>query len=112
MAKFPDRLKELRLAAGLTQVELAEKLGLSKGAVGNYEAGKRSPDYETLEAIADYFNVELDYLQGRTNSRPEYTLEEQWVISCFRNADADTREGIKAILRRFDKKDSASQAVS
>lgn len=112
MAKFPDRLKELRLAEGLTQIELAEKLGLSKGAVGNYEAGKRSPDYETLEAIADYFNVELDYLQGRTNTRPEFSREEQWVISCFRNADVDTREGIKSILRRFDKKDMNSKAVS
>ena len=103
MAKFKERLKQLRTESGLTQTELADKLQMSKGSIGNYESGNREPNMETLEAIADFFNVDLDYLQGRTNSRPEFSFEEQWVISCFRNADYFTREGIKMILRKFDK---------
>lgn len=102
MAKFKERLKQLRTESDLTQTELAEKLQMSKGTIGNYESGSREPNLDTLEAIADFFNVDLDYLQGRTNSRPEFSFEEQWLISCFRNADEETRTGIKLILRRFD----------
>ena len=102
MAKFKERLKQLRMESDLTQTELAEKLQMSKGTIGNYESGSREPNLDTLEAIADFFNVDLDYLQGRTNSRPEFSFEEQWLISCFRNADEETRTGIKLILRRFD----------
>lgn len=107
MATFADRFKQLREESGLTQEELARRLGVSKGTVGNYESGARTPrKLDDLNSLADYFNVEIDYLLGRSNSRPEYDLEEQWIISCYRNADEDTRLGIKSILRRFDKKDA------
>ena len=99
--------RSLYHALGLTQEELARRLGVSKGTVGNYESGARTPrKLDDLNSLADYFNVEIDYLLGRSNSRPEYDLEEQWIISCYRNADEDTRIGIKSILRRFDKKDA------
>ena len=107
MATFADRFKQLREESGLTQEELARRLCVSKGTVGNDESGARTPrKLDDLNSLADYFNVEIDYLLGRSNSRPEYDLEEQWIISCYRNADEDTRLGIKSILRRFDKKDA------
>ena len=113
MGVFAERFKKLRTEANLTQEELASKLGVSKGTVGNYESGARSPrDYEDLENIADFFNVEIDYLVGRTNSRPEYSLEEQWIIKCYRNADKDTQEAIKTLIRKFDEKDTRSARVS
>lgn len=108
MADFISRLKELREERGLTQIQLAEALHLSKGAIGNYEAGKRKPRFEDLEAIADFFNVELDYLYGRTNERPEFSLEEQWIARCYRNADTDTKIAIKTLLRKFDVRDTNS----
>lgn len=67
MSNFQTRFKQLRLDANLTQVELAKELGISRSTVGMYETGERNPDSDTLELIADYFNVDLDFLLGRTN---------------------------------------------
>ena len=67
MGNFQSVLKSLRKANGLTQDELAKILKISRSTIGMYENGSREPDYETLEAIADYFNVYIDYLLGRTN---------------------------------------------
>lgn len=62
---FKDRLKELRKAKGLSQVTLAERLGLSKSTIGMYETGDITPSVEALNAIADYFNVDMNYLLGK-----------------------------------------------
>ena len=113
MATFADRFKLLREESGLTQEELARRLGVSKGTIGNYESGARTPrKLDDLNSLADYFNVEIDYLLGRSSTRPEFNLEEQWIISCYRNADEDTKVGIKSILRRFDEKELAVSSVS
>ncbi len=64
---FKDRLKALRISRGLTQEELSSKLSISRSAIGMYEKGNRQPDFDTLELIADFFNVDIDYLLGRTN---------------------------------------------
>lgn len=103
MATFRERLKELRTEKGLSQVQLAKELFMSYGAIGNYESGARKNlRIEDLETIADYFNVEIDYLLGRTDDRPEFSLEEQWVMRCYKNADTDTKIAIRTLLRKFD----------
>lgn len=66
MANFQSVLKSLRKSKGLTQDDLAKALKVSRSTIGMYENGSREPDYETTEAIADYFNVDIDYLLGRT----------------------------------------------
>ena len=63
--KFGERLKELRQEKGLGQVELATKIGVSKGIISLWEQGKREPTLSSLVAIADYFCITLDYLIGR-----------------------------------------------
>lgn len=67
MGDFANRLKALRKSFGLTQNELAQKIKITRSRLGMYEAGQREPDYETLEVIADFFNVDTDYLLGRTD---------------------------------------------
>lgn len=62
---FKDRLKELRKAKGLSQVVLAERLGLSKSTIGAYETGDITPSLDALNMIADFFNVDMDYLLGK-----------------------------------------------
>lgn len=61
------RLKELREARHLSQVRLAMELNLSQNSISRYENREREAGYETLVAIADYFQVSLDYLLGRTD---------------------------------------------
>ena len=62
------RLKELRASRKISQVKLAMDLNLSQNSISRYETGEREADYDTLVSIADYFNVSVDYLLGRTNN--------------------------------------------
>lgn len=62
---FSAELKKLRENAGLTQQQLSEELGLAKSTISMYETGKRRPDFELEELIADYFNVDINRLRGR-----------------------------------------------
>lgn len=70
--EFKDRLKELRKRKGLSQVTLAEKLGLSKSTIGAYETGDISPSLEALNLIADFFNVDINYLLGKEDGSTYY----------------------------------------
>lgn len=69
MAEFKDMLKYFRSIKGLSQSELAKELGLSTSTISMYEVGKREPDFETEEKIADYFNTDLNILRGRDSER-------------------------------------------
>lgn len=64
---FASRLKQARKAAGLTQEKIAPKVGLTKNGYALYETAKREPSLSTLVAIADEFDVSVDWLLGRTN---------------------------------------------
>ena len=68
MGKFQYILKNLRTSNSLTQDELSKSLKISRSTIGMYEKGAREPDFETLESIADFFNVDIDYLLGRIYS--------------------------------------------
>ena len=62
MGNFQNIFRKLRTSSNLTQNAIAEKLGISRSTIGMYETGAREPDFETLEKIADYFNVDTDFL--------------------------------------------------
>ena len=62
------RLKEIREKRHMSQVFLGMELGMSQNTVSRYETGVREADYKTLIAIADYFDVSIDYLLGRTDN--------------------------------------------
>lgn len=64
---FSQRLGELRSRKGLSLAALGETLGVTDEAVRLLEKGKRSPSFEILCALADYFDVSLDYLVGRSD---------------------------------------------
>ena len=66
MAQFDRILKLLRTEKKMSQQELADALGISKSSIKMYERGERQPNFEVLETIADFFNVDIDYLLGRT----------------------------------------------
>lgn len=65
---FSYRLKELRnKKSGLTQAKLAEVMNVSQQAVGLWERGKNMPSHELVAKLANFFNVSVDYLLGRTD---------------------------------------------
>jgi len=67
LSTFGSRLRELRMKKGLRQEDLALKFKLSKSAIGMYERDEREPSIELIHKFADFFNVSVDYLLGRTD---------------------------------------------
>ena len=74
---FGQRLSELRRESKRTQEEVAKSIGVAKTTYASYEQGKRTPDTETQNKIADLFDVSLDYLHGRSNKKHYYDLTEK-----------------------------------
>lgn len=91
---FCDTLKKLRDESNLTQSELANKLNITRSSLSLYELGKRTPDFNTLSKIADFFNVSADYLLGRTNVRNN-------VETFVAHTDDDLSDEAKAELENF-----------
>lgn len=87
-------LKELRLSNGLTQKELASKLGIGQSTIVGYEKNDREPTVSNLALYAKYFNVSVDYLLGleddfgvktdRSAQEPSFTADEKELLSYFR----------------------------
>lgn len=67
LAQLNDMLVFLRKRKGLSQQELANTLKISRSAIGMYETGKREPDLETLEIFADFYNVDMNTLTGKSS---------------------------------------------
>lgn len=73
MTMCGPRISELRESNNLTQEELAKNVGITRASLSHYETSRREPDFDTLTKIADYFQVSLDYLMGRTDD-PHQTV--------------------------------------
>lgn len=117
MSRFPAILKSLRSKKGLTQAQLGKLLGISKSAVSMYECGSREPDFETMEAIADFFNVNISTLYGRDNvdcstilsSGNSFTESEIALVLAYRKASEDDRTVVDAALRKYLAVDSFTE---
>lgn len=88
MANFPERLKFLRNRAKLSQRELAAQTGINSSSIAMYEQGKREPGIETLELICDYFNVDMNYLIGKSDIENSVQLAVQMI-----NGEMPTAQG-------------------
>lgn len=67
MSKFAERLKALRISRKIKAEELADVIGSGRRIIFNYEKDEAQPTLDKLVKIADYFDVSLDYLAGRTD---------------------------------------------
>ena len=77
MLVFSERLREVRKAKDVTQVQLGKMLDYGYTAIANYESGRNEPSHADLCRIADYLDVSIDYLLGRTDdlySHKNYAL--------------------------------------
>lgn len=124
---FGTVLRNLRKRNDMTQKQLSEIIGVSESTIGMYERCQREPDFETLEAIADYFNVDMDYLTGRTEIERQYTFvppsppapameltpEEAQLVDDYRDADEMSRKNATLILHtsaEANRKDGSTSA--
>ncbi len=96
---FNEVLANLRKEKGLTQKQLAKDLKLSASAIGNYEQGIRFPDYETLELIADYFNVPMDSLFGKKSNETTYISDDVLKFALFGGDTEITDEQLEEVKR-------------
>lgn len=76
MANYTDRIKDLRNEAGLTQEQLAERLGVQRMTVIRWERGDNPPSEEKLLLLAQLFKVSTLYLQGYTDDRDTIVSED------------------------------------
>jgi len=100
------RLKQLREELQKSQEEVAKEMGIAKSTYGNYEVAKREPSLEVLVKIAEYYDVNIDYLLGLTSERKrnknsDYTIAVDYIESQNIKID-DIKELIK-VIRRFPK---------
>lgn len=114
-----ERLSRLRIAKKRTHQDLADYLGITRQAYSNYESGKRDVDTSTLNKLADYYDVSIDYLLGRSNnpSRAEESNDpeiaelleelrqkgaELEATALLRTASKMNKEQLKDILKVFE----------
>ena len=95
------RLKKLREQERLSQESLALKLNVSQSTISAYETGERTPDLETFIKIADLFNVSLDYLCGKSNTKQsiqssDLSPEELDHVYVYRQLTSRDKEKVKA----------------
>lgn len=91
--RFGHLLAYYRKINGLTQKQLADKIGVADATIGSYERGEREPSFETEEALADFFNVSILTLRG-FNDDPETVR----LLSAFNKLSADGKsEAIKRV---------------
>ena len=99
------RIKELRKEKGIRQSELAKLLHVSQQAVGSWETGRTIPGADTLNILADYFNVTTDYLLGRPEKKDDDAktadIEDDDVIFTYegRRIPKEDLELIRRIMR-------------
>lgn len=119
MAELKDILKKLRAEKNMSQAVLAEELGVGLSTVAMWEVGKRFPTREKYEALADIFNVDIDYLYGRTDVRQQVHFdgdgnmmvysdfilspEERQIIIEYRKKDTIDREMVLRLLNLSQK---------
>ena len=98
---FRLRLKELRENMGLSQYAFADRFGVAQSTVGSWEAGKREPNFDTMQRIADFFGVSVDYLLGREPALSKNTN------SLNARDEKDIQKRLKAALGELENTQSA-----
>lgn len=108
MPTFGAILRDLRKCSGLTQTQLADVLGLKFSTISMYERGEREPDFETLEEIADYFNVSMDRLHGKsvgevgqTSGGLNLSEEEAGYIHKYRLLPDEARVAVRRLIDSY-----------
>ena len=115
MSDFGSRLRHLRIEKQMTQEELGKILGKSKNNISQYETNKRQADDETKKQLANFFNVSIDYLLGRSDIKnPDELLNhdnklvtvlyDEEMQAAFKDYDSWTVEDKKELIAYLNAK--------
>ncbi len=107
MPSFSLRLRELRNSKGLSQQKLADFLGISKSSINMYERGEREPGLEIVENIADFFNVDIDYLFGKSDIPNRALVQSYQVPDTAIQGKTDPDQFILYMYKQLDTEDKA-----
>jgi transcriptional regulator with XRE-family HTH domain len=102
MENFPETLRALREARGLTQVRLAELLEVSPRVYNRWETGGAAPRLDTLVKIADLLSVTLDELVGRTEPTSEVVIQNPRLHALYREINRLSDEDQQALVILLD----------
>ena len=107
-----NRIRELRVAAGWRQQDLADKLKMAKTAVSKFELEQNDLSTEVIWKLCDVFGVTADYLLGRSsNPAPAISDEDAALLRAFHAAPPSVVTGILALLQPYAKEKEADQAI-
>lgn len=102
-------LKKIRESRKITQAEFSKVMNVAPSTVGLWEQGRREPNYESLNKIADYYGVTTDYLLGRENLKSHSIPQEEIsLLKGFRNLTQDGREALLHMLNALQRNNSAT----
>ena len=101
---FAKRLKSLREENNIKQVELAKSLKMTSATLSQYENGIREPNNETLIKLAEYFDVSVDYLLGRTLSRKQPDTLAFHSVPGYEKLSNEDKQYIDDLITRLSKK--------
>ena len=87
--EFKDIVRTLRSERGWSQVDMAEKLGVTDMLISQWENGKRKPSFEKIEALAELFHVDMNYLLGHADA-----------VIRLSGDETDPADGIKVLITR------------
>lgn len=116
MTVFSSRLKELRASKGISQQKLADCLETSKSSVNMYERGEREPGFEMVMKIAYFFDVDTDYLFGKSDIlnraltqaypvpdivHPSKVDPDEFAIKMYKRLDSDDKAEIRGEMKQM-----------
>lgn len=101
---FKDELKKLRTQDGLSQGELATRLKVGRSTISMWESGQREPSYETLEMIADYFNVPMSSFFPGTENPASGEAGGSGIFTLYRTLSAEDRQMVDSMILRLASK--------
>lgn len=106
-----QRLKEARIIRNMTQEDLAAAVGVTKGAIGNYETEVSSPKDSILIKLMDVLQIDANYIyQDYMNQQTILREDELMLLSYYRGADDRAKEDALRVLADHQKKDTSSKA--
>ncbi|OLA37477.1 helix-turn-helix domain-containing protein [Phascolarctobacterium succinatutens] len=111
---MPNRLKELRRSAGITQKELASSLGIAQPTLSGWETDRFQIDYDNLVKLADFFGTSIDYILGRSvdeqttvcnsspkkepyNNKPAVRSDEEKLLGVYNSLDKQSKNQLMSV---------------